>query len=383
MIVDVDTHWEATTYADGEHPLEPWLDQLPNGLSMLAFGIAGDLLRSLPESQRPSPAQLLPGLVAMAKEKGGPVILHPLHDSSAVERVAWMDRIGIDHCLVNPGGYWQQLEFIGPERAQGAQRCNSFLAEQLSDHSDRLHAVAVIDFADLDAAVAELERARGLGARAFFLHTVNGRPASGVSPGHPSWDRVWAAATRLGMVAVIHVGNTAADFDGWADIGWNLDGSGGVAGLVRLANTQRIHAAQNLLSGLLYGGVFARHPTATVLLAEMRVGWVPWFVQMLDRQSQSSAALGDWPWDLSGGDMLRRNVRVTPLPGFGDSDGLDVLAQLPEMCVFSSDFPHQEGNAEPIELYRPALDHLDDALRASFMGQNMHACYARMGDPLP
>ena len=104
---------------------------------------------------------------------------------------------------------------------------------------------------------------------------------------------------------------------------------------------------------------------------------------MLDRQSQSSAALGDWPWDLSGGDMLRRNVRVTPLPGFGDSDGLDVLAQLPEMCVFSSDFPHQEGNAEPIELYRPALDHLDDALRASFMGQNMHACYARMGDPLP
>jgi predicted TIM-barrel fold metal-dependent hydrolase len=293
-----------------------------------------------------------------------------------------MDRFGFDHCLVNPGGYWQQLEFVGADRAQAARRCNSYLCERLSDHADRLHAVAVIDFGDLDAAVVELERARSLGARAFFLYTVNGRPAGGMSPGHPAWDRVWTAAVRLGMVAVIHVGNTAADFEGWADIGWDEDGGAGVAGLVRLANTQRIHAAQNLLSGLLYGGVFARHPDVTVLLEEMRIGWVPWFVEMLDRQSRSSAALGDWPWELSGGDMLRRNVRTTPLPGFGDSDAFEVLAQLPEMCVFSSDFPHQEGNAEPIALYQPRLDSLDDAVRASFMGENMQQCFARMGDPL-
>src|SRR4030095_10036064 len=114
----------------------------------------------------------------------------------------------------------------------------------------------------------------------------------------------------------------------------------------------------------------------------MRIGWLPVFVETLDRQSRSSAALGEWPWELSGGEMLRRNVRTTPLPGFGDTDALDVLAQLPEMCVFSSDFPHQEGNANPIELYRPALDDLDGALLESFMGANMQECYARMGDPL-
>ena len=48
MIVDVDTHWEATGYAAGDHPLEPWLDQLPTSIEMLAFGIAGDLLAALP-----------------------------------------------------------------------------------------------------------------------------------------------------------------------------------------------------------------------------------------------------------------------------------------------------------------------------------------------
>jgi hypothetical protein len=185
------------------------------------------------------------------------------------------------------------------------------------------------------------------------------------------------------MVAVIHVGNTSTDFDGWADIGWPLDGSGGIQGLVRLANTQRVHAAQNLLSAMLYGGVFTRHPTLTVLLAEMRVNWVPPFLEMLAGQSEPSFILGDWPWEPSGAEMLRRNVRVTPLPGFGDVRALDYLALLPETLVFSSDYPHHEGNADPISLYGPALGDLEDSLRESFLGGNMSDCFARMGDPLP
>jgi predicted TIM-barrel fold metal-dependent hydrolase len=382
MIIDVDSHWEAKGYARGAHPLEPWLERLPGSLELLRFAIAGDLLASLPKSDWPSAEELLPAIVGRAKQRGGPPILHPLHQSSAAERVAWMDSVGIDHGLVNPGGYWQLLEFIGADRPLGVQRCNDYLTDQLSDHAGRLHAVAVIDFADPGAAVKELERARRRGARAFFLYTVKGRPPGGVSPAHPDWDRVWSAAVANGLIAVIHVGNTAANFDGWADIGWRQPGSAGVAGLVRLANAQRIHAAQNLIASLLYGGVFARHPALTVLLAEMRAGWLPWFVRMLEQQASSSLAMGDWPWDLPAGEMLRRGLRVTPLPGFGDTDALDVLRALPEMCVFSSDYPHQEGNADPINLYRPGLDALDDALRASFMGANVAACYARTGDPL-
>ena len=383
MIVDVDTHWEATGYGRGEHPLDPWLDHLPDRVSMLAYGVAGDLLRALPDEHRPAPEVLLSGLVSLAKQRGGPIVLHPQHDSTSGERVAWMDRIGIDHCLVNPGGYWQMLDLLGDDRADGVRRCNDFLTEQLADHSERLHAVAILDFSDLGAAVVELERARARGARAFFLYTVAGRPPGGMSPAHPDWDRIWAAANSLGMVAVIHVGNTSSDFDGWANIGWDLPNGAGVAALARLANTQRIHAAQNLLSALLYGGVFARHPETTVMLEEMRVGWVPNFLAMLSRQALSSPALGEWPWELSGAEMLQRAVRLTPLPGFGDTDALDVLAQLPEMCVFSSDYPHMEGNADPIELYRPELDGIDVDLRTAFLGATMAESYARMGDPLP
>jgi predicted TIM-barrel fold metal-dependent hydrolase len=382
MIVDVDSHWEIQHLGPAEHPLGPWLDELPRGVDLLAFAVDGDLQAALPVVARTRPADLLAALVDAAKARGGPVILHPQHHSTVAERVAWMDAVGIDHCLVNPGGYWQLLEFT-PDRAAGIRRCNDFLTEQLADAGGRLHAVAVLDWSSPATAVADRERARARGARAFFLRTEQGEPPGGRSPGHPDWDPVWAAAVAAGMVAVIHVGNTGAGFGAWADIGWDHERGAGLAGLVRLANTQRTVGAQNLIAGLLYGGVFARHPALSVLIEEMRVGWFPPFVRTLERQARSSPIQGDWPWETSGGDMLRRALRITPLPGFGDDDALEVLAALPDMVVFSSDHPHLEGNAEPIELYRPALDDLDPSLRTAFLGDTAAASFARTGDPLP
>jgi len=226
VIVDVDTHWESVSYRSEEHPLAPWLSDLPSGVDMLAFGVAGDLLHALPADARPTAHELLPALVKRAQTDGGPVVLHPLHESSAAERVAWMDHVGIDHCLVNPGGYWQQVQFVPrDEWARAIERCNAYLCEQLD--TDRLHPVALADLADPALAVAQLEHARAGGARAFFLSTEHGRPQGGRSPGHPDLDPVWEAAVRLGMVAVIHVGNTESDFSGWADIGWRDERSAG------------------------------------------------------------------------------------------------------------------------------------------------------------
>lgn len=382
MIIDVDSHWEIGLLPVEEHPLGPWLDQLPFGLDLLAFAIAGDVLKSLSEDRRPAPAELLPTM-AGAASAGQKAAIHPAHESAATERLTWMDAVGIDHCIVNPGGYWQQIPFLGGERPAAIRRCNDFLCDRLSDGNGRLHAVAVVDWSTPDTAIAELTHARARGARAFFLQTERGRPATGTSPGHPMWDAVWSAAVDLGMIAVIHVGNTEADFTGWAEIGWDQPGGAGGPGLARLANTQRAHAAQNILAGMLYGGAFARHPRLSVVIGELRAGWFPHAVQTLARQAVASPFLGDWPWEESGEEMLHRAVRLTPLPGFGDDDALEILTRLPDMVVFSSDYPHHEGNADPVELYRPQLDHLDAAVRADFLGENIARCFHRTGDPLP
>jgi predicted TIM-barrel fold metal-dependent hydrolase len=193
---------------------------------------------------------------------------------------------------------------------------------------------------------------------------------------------VWSAATDLGMVASIHVGNLHPLFDGWARIGWNEPGGAGPTALTRLANTQNIHMAQNILVSMLYGGVFHRHPNLTVMLEEVRIGWLPAWVTMIGRQSTSNPGLGDWPFPVSGADMVRRNIKATPLPGFGDTEALQVLTDLPEMCMFSSDYPHQEGNADPITLYGEPLRALDADLREQFLGTTAADCFALTGDPL-
>ena len=44
---------------------------------------------------------------------------------------------------------------------------------------------------------------RERGSRAFL---VSAEPAGGIPPIHPDFDKVWAAATDLGMIAHLHVG---------------------------------------------------------------------------------------------------------------------------------------------------------------------------------
>ena len=85
-----------------------------------------------------------------------------------------------------------------------------------------------------------------------------------------------------------------------------------------------------------------------------------------------------WPYDLTAGEFMQRNVRATPLVSQGD-DTMRLLEQIPEMMVFSTDFPHPEGNDV---FYDPGLVTMDDALRESFLGANIAACFDRMGDPL-
>ena len=120
----------------------------------------------------------------------------------------------------------------------------------------------------------------------------------------------------------------------------------------------------------------------TVVLAELWASWLPWFVSRLEMLGDANGALGEWPHELSPGALARRHVKASPLPGLHD-DGMEAIHEVPDMLVFSSDFPHNEGNVDPIALYGDALGQLDPATRDAFMGGTIAQVYERMGDPLP
>ena len=157
-VIDVDTHWETAHFSPGAHPLEPWLANLPtSGVERLAHGIAGDLLRALPAERRPDGRTLLPGLVRLAEERGGPVILHPKHDSSAAERVRWLAQHVEDVELLRGEGV--DVRAVGVWAAFGMVDWHSLLRRRARVVEDGIYTFAGPNGTPEPTAVADALRA--------------------------------------------------------------------------------------------------------------------------------------------------------------------------------------------------------------------------------
>ena len=190
MIVDVDTHWEATSYASDEHPL-------------------GAVAR--PAARQPRHARVRHRRRSAARAARGRPARRPR--SCCPAWCAWpRSAAGRSSCTRCTTRRRPSVSLDGPHRhrplpreprrvlaaarvprrrpAAGVRRCNDFLTEQLADRSrPSARRWRSIDFTDLDVAVAELERARGARAPARSSSTPSkGDPPGGVSPGHPAWD---------------------------------------------------------------------------------------------------------------------------------------------------------------------------------------------------
>ncbi|MCH2171787.1 amidohydrolase [Myxococcota bacterium] len=390
MIFDIDSHFE---------PGEDWLDPYPELSSRLPTlnpaitaidGIAGNLLRDVPEADQPTVEELTPpGLLTLfAQEKEGEAERRAEFEghnqfevANAAARVEWLDSQGIDVqnviCLSGMA-YRIALEDRDPPLLREAIRaCNGWLADNCDAAAGRLLPVTTLDCSDLDWAIEELTRMRARNSRIFL---IPGYPVNGIPPCHPQWDRLWSTATDLGMAPMLHVGFERSAFDpGWANLGTDVDQ------LRQFASSHLHVGAQTLLSAFVFNGVFERHPTLTLLLAELGVGWLPWFHRQIDGRivPTSELFLGKWKYPLKPSEYLTRNVRGTPLSWATDQPVSRVIEELPdEMIVFSSDFPHFEGYTDPMGYYREALKDLSETRRQRFYGGEMADVFARMGDPI-
>jgi predicted TIM-barrel fold metal-dependent hydrolase len=135
---------------------------------------------------------------------------------------------------------------------------------------------------------------------------------------------------------------------------------------------------------MVFDGVFERHPKLTVLMSELGIDWLAPTVARMDAMASPGASalvVGEYALPLRPSEYVRRNIRLSPLPAPHESP-VATLEALPEVPVFSSDYPHFEGSADPVEHYDKELASLDDAMRDGFLSGNIAASYALMGDPL-
>ena len=124
--------------------------------------------------------------------------------SDPAARIAMMDRQGIEATLMFPSTGVTIANAIGrdPELLAAHMRAfNRWLSESWTfDYQNRIFSPAVIDLADPEAAVAELDTVLGLGARAIQLlpgPALWSTPDTpGRSPADPVYDGLWGASTK-------------------------------------------------------------------------------------------------------------------------------------------------------------------------------------------
>jgi predicted TIM-barrel fold metal-dependent hydrolase len=216
---------------------------------------------------------------------------------------------------------------------------------------------------------------RERGSRTFLFGS---EPTGDIPPNHPSYDRFWHAVTDLGMVPIVHVGLSPAIYHpAWA----NTD----EPALIRVISVlQPFQQALVFLNAMVLGGVFERHPTLTIVFAEHGIDWITPAARRMDALATpglSPLLLGEYKLPLSPLEYVQRNIRVTPLPVAHESP-TPTLAALPEVPIFSSDYPHFEGNNDPMGHYERTLGSLPAAEKSAFLGENLAACFARMNDPI-
>ena len=384
-VIDVDAHFEPghdwlLPYPDLARRLPP----LDPGL-LAVHAIVGDLLQGVPREQWPPMADLLPpGLATLYRqEKEDEASRRAAFEgrdqfqvANAQARLAWMDAQGIDvqHVICLSGiAYGLQVQDAALRRE--AVRCaNSWLADTCEAGAGRLLPVTALDYEDLNWAVEEICRMRRRGSRIVLIPAY---PVNGIPPVHPRWDAVWEAIVSNGMVAMLHTGFERMRFDpGWA----NLDAD--TTTLRMLGSAQRQVAPNTLLNGLCYTGVFERFPRLTVLLAEVGTGWLPFLYREIDDRTSPTAELflGRYRLPMKPSEYLARNVKATPLSGGNDTPLARIMEDLPpEMLVFSSDFPHFEGFAEPARYFADALRGLSATERSAFAGGTMARLFAALG----
>ena len=390
-VIDIDSHFE---------PTANWLEEFPalkaklperfptddprftmRSAEMFAYFVTDDLLRGVPREQRmPMDRLVTAGMREKYDPNRGPEAGYPGSDQhqqlvTTADRLAWMDEQGIDvQNVISGAGYTLARAIHDPVLGMEAlEAVNTWMSDHLADAGNRLITATSLRFEDLDWVIRELTRMRERGNRTFLLP---GEPTGDIPPNHPSYDRLWSAVVDLGMIPIVHVGLSPVIYHpAWA----NTDDPA----IIRMISTLG-HAGAPFLTGMVLGGVFERHPNLTVVFAEHGIDWITPLTFRLDAMAQpgmSPLLIGDYKWPLSPADYVRRNVRITPLPVPHESP-VGLLEWLPTLPILSSDYPHFEGNGDPMGHYDKELASVPEDARTQFLGGNIAECFARMGDPI-
>ncbi|MET0727458.1 MAG: amidohydrolase family protein [Acidimicrobiales bacterium] len=253
---------------------------------------------------------------------------------------------------------------------EGAARAHNRGMVEFCSVDTRLLPTCYVPLADLDRAPALAGEAIAMGAAALLV--ASGCPPDH-SPSHTGLDPVWAQAQEAGLPVVFHVGGTGDLIDpAYFRNGLPIppDFHGGEENFRSVDYMGIPGPPAQTLATMIFDGVLERFPDLRIGVIEQGAIWVPsWMRQMeaafeaFARHEERLRALSLRP-----SEYVRRQVRFTPYPT--EDVGWIIQQAGPEVCLFSSDYPHVEGGRRPIERFEASLGDAPDDLRERFYRTN-------------
>jgi predicted TIM-barrel fold metal-dependent hydrolase len=234
----------------------------------------------------------------------------------------------------------------------------------------RLLPSCYVPLVDFDRAAAAADEAIEMGAAALLV--ASGCPP-GHSPSHRSLDPVWTRAQEAGIPIVFHVGGTGELIDpNYFVNGLPIppDFHGGEENFRSVDYMGIPGPPAQTLATMIFDGVLERFPALRIGVIEQGAIWVPsWSRQMesafdaFERHEERLQALSLRPTE-----YVQRQIRFTPYPT--EDVGWIIDQSGPDVCLFSSDYPHVEGGRRPIERFEASLGDRDEVVRQKFYCDN-------------
>jgi predicted TIM-barrel fold metal-dependent hydrolase len=258
------------------------------------------------------------------------------------------------------------------ELAIGAARAHNRGMVEFCSVDDRLLPTCYVPLADIERAPALAQEAIDLGAAALLV--ASGCPP-GHSPSHVGLDPVWARAQEAGIPVVFHVGGTG-DLIEQAYFANGLpvppDFHGGEENFRSVDYMGIPGPPAQTLATMIFDGVLERFPELRIGVIEQGAIWVPSWTRQMESAFEAFARHEERLLALSlrPSEYVRRQVRFTPYPT--EDVGWIIAQSGPEVCLFSSDYPHVEGGRRPIERFEGSLaaSEIDGHARQRFFTDN-------------
>jgi predicted TIM-barrel fold metal-dependent hydrolase len=206
---------------------------------------------------------------------------------------------------------------------------NDWLAAYCSYAPKRLKGLALISLYDPKEGAQELQRCAGLGLKGAMIWCS---PPADQPYSSEIYDPFWAAAQDLDMPVSLHA------ITGMERIPWEYG-----AEKRALRSTVTPHEIEKSFSIFILSGVLERFPRLKIVSAENNCGWLPYYLQRMDRgfaRFGPSGTVTPWPTKLTlkPSEYFRRQMYCTFIDdSFGVASrhwiGVDNI-------MWSSDYPH-------------------------------------------